>query len=680
MFKNLLRPSLFFNWSQKTFKNKFSFLKQAANALQKQAVINDNNVAFEALKKREEEITTGIITSLALPHLQSQSVIEPFVAVFKVKNLDWQSLDQKPVKLIFLIGVPVDKTNLHLDFISNFSKLMLNETFASKVLNVTSYNGLIKLIDLFNQQKVQDQPAVETKKEYDFVAVTACPTGIAHTFMAKEALEAFAKKHNLYVKVETQGTDGIQNQLTSDDINNAKGVILACDRLIDFSRFYANKNVIEVSTLKAIKKPDEVYELIKNQKGKQLANSAKPTNQTQLAESEGEFNFNNFHKRIYRAILSGVSYMLPFVVFGGILIALSFLIDINNANNAGGNFGTINPVANWLNKLGGISFSLIVPILSAYIAYALVSRQGLLPGFVVGLISSGQFLLNIVLTNGTIEWLAPSQVSSGFFGAIFGGLLSACLIIVQQNYIYKKLPQSLQGIKNILFIPLFGTLFTAGLFWVINIPLIYLNYGLSLFLNIMNSPILAPLLGFVIGLMMCFDLGGPINKAAYVFGVVSLQNQNAGTIAMAAAMLSGMVPPLSIALAASIRKSCFDKQELPAAYACYLIGLSFISEGAIPFVVKKPKVMLTANLIAGAICGALTGAFALSIRAPHGGVFVFALLKTTLQGIEGATLQTGVGIGLALVCLIISMIVGSSIIIGYDLIAKHNQRKQNLNS
>ncbi len=253
MFKNLLRPSLFFNWSQKTFKNKFSFLKQAANALQKQAVINDNNVAFEALKKREEEITTGIITSLALPHLQSQSVIEPFVAVFKVKNLDWQSLDQKPVKLIFLIGVPVDKTNLHLDFISNFSKLMLNETFASKVLNVTSYNGLIKLIDLFNQQKVQDQPAVETKKEYDFVAVTACPTGIAHTFMAKEALEAFAKKHNLYVKVETQGTDGIQNQLTSDDINNAKGVILACDRLIDFSRFYANKNVIEVSTLKAIK-------------------------------------------------------------------------------------------------------------------------------------------------------------------------------------------------------------------------------------------------------------------------------------------------------------------------------------------------------------------------------------------------------------------------------------------
>ncbi|ALA30925.1 fructose-specific PTS transporter subunit EIIC [Mycoplasmoides pneumoniae] len=692
MFKPLLSAELFFNWTAKDFKDKTSFLKQACRVLQAKNCIKEEQIALTALKEREAQITTGIMSKLALPHMQSATVLKPFVAVFKVNNVDWQSLDNQPVKLIFLIGVPKDQGNLHLEFISQFSKLMLQDEFANKVPNIRSFNGLINLIDSFQQTAVASQPVVneaaaqteepkDTNTQYDFVAVTACPTGIAHTFMAKEALEKFARDHNLKVKVETQGTDGIQNQLTESDLNNTKGIILACDRLIDLTRFYGHANVVEVSTTKAIKTPQTVYDQVVKKEGKLLGNkSSDSASQTELKETTEQLSFKDFHKRIYRAILSGVSYMLPFVVFGGILIAIAFLIDINNAGNAGKQFGSKDPIANWFKTLGGLSFGLIVPILSAYIAFALVGRQGLLPGFIVGLISAGKFLLNIDIVTGKIDWATESKVSSGFFGAIFGGLLAAVLIIVQQRYIYRKLPQALQGIKNILFIPLLGTLVTAALFWVINIPLIYLNYGLSKFLQIMDKPYLAPLLGLVIGLMMCFDLGGPVNKAAYVFGVVSLESQNSGTVAMASAILSGMVPPLGIAIAATIRKQCFDKEELPAAYACYVMGLSFISEGAIPFVAKRPKIMLAANLIGGAVCGVLTGAFALTIRAPHGGVFVFALLKTNLEGIAGNTLQIGAGVGLALLALIVSSFISAGIIIGHNLLVVRKKTKQLVNT
>ena len=532
----------------------------------------------------------------------------------------------------------------------------MNQDFVKDLNLIKDYQSLINLLDKYNENK--KEAIIENKSNYDIVAITACPTGIAHTFMAAQRLEDAAKEMGIKIKVETQGTDGSKNVLTQSEIDNAKGAIIAVDKVVDLSRFSGKENVLEMGTKAVIKDPKKEIQNVINNKGKKMPGT-KSTVKGDDIGAEDLMSFKGFGKRLYKGVMSGVSYMLPFVVFGGILIALSFLIDIGNID-AGGNLGSVSPVAKWFNLLGGLAFGLMVPILSAYIAYGLVGKFGLLPGFICGLISAGQFVFQLDPATGSIDWLGTPKSSSGFFGGIAGAFLTSALIIVFVKYVFGKLPKSLNGIKNILFIPLFGTLVIAAVFWIVNIPLIYVNYGFYKFLDIMGgTQYLAPLLGLVIGLMMAVDLGGPINKAAYLFSIATIES-GSGTIAMAASMAGGMVPPLGIALSTSFFRKLWTQEERQTGATLYIMGLSFVSEGAIPFTAKNPKILVPANIIGGAITGLLVGALQITLQAPHGGVFVFALVKTSL--FEGIDLQIGLGITLYIVSILAGAIISMLII------------------
>lgn len=655
----------------KQYKTKKEALQSFTKLLKEKKYVSSSTKALELALKREDEFSTGIGNAIAIPHIRDDVVLKSCVLFAKIKpSLDWQSVDNQKVEFVFFIAMDTQSgANSHMDVIASLSKLFMNEQFISEIKLVKNYKNLIEVIEKFSheqdeekQHKQENTNLANDSSSYDVVAITACPTGIAHTFMAAKKLEDTAKEMNIKIKVETQGTEGSRNTLTQEDINNAKGVILACDKVIDLTRFAGKENVLEISTSAVIKDAKKQINNILENKGHQMAGSKKDTKASGSFDGgEDLISFQKFGKRLYKSLMTGVSYMLPFVVFGGILIALAFLIDIGHAGdpNSVSNLGSIEPAAKWFKSLGDVAFGMIVPILSAYIAFALVGKFGLLPGFVTGLISSGKFLFALNPSTGQIDWLGAvgsDNATSGFFGAIIGGFLSAALIIVFVKYIFGKLPQSLNGIKNILFIPLFGTLAISALFWIVNIPLIYLNYGFTQLLTIINDAGLTILLGLILGLMMASDLGGPINKAAYVFGITSLENislnDGTGTAIMAAVMAAGMVPPLGIALSASINRKLWSKEERTAAYSNYIMGLSFISEGAIPFTAEKPKILVPANLVGGALTGLLSAAFGITLNAPHGGVFVFALVRSNLDKTWDAGTSIGAGVGLYIVAIL----------------------------
>ncbi|QZX49375.1 fructose-specific PTS transporter subunit EIIC [Mycoplasma sp. E35C] len=660
--KSFLKPDLFLN--NLSFNNKQEALKYFGEYLVKHNYASDANLVYEKAIERENQFSTGIGNKIALPHIRNGVMKQPVILVAKVNSMDWQSLDNRNVEVIFFIALDENSSgNVHLEIIGNLSRKLINKEFSDALLNVDSYEKLVNLLTNDDEKKADNQienndiksNSLSNDSGYDLVAITACPTGIAHTFMAAEILEKTAKEMNLKIKVETQGTEGPKNVLSQEEINNAKGVIIAVDKVVDLSRFSGKNNVIETGTKTVIKDAKSTIQTILDNKGKTLEGTkpnASSSQQTLSSDAADMMSFKGFHKRIYKAIMNGVSYMLPFVVFGGIMIALAFLIDINHAGDK--SYGSVTDGAKWFKTLGDIAFGLIVPILCAYMAYGLVGKFGLLPGFICGLISSGKFIFDINIETGVVNWFAPSSVSSGFFGAIGGALLTAVILIVLVKYIFNKMPKSLNGIKNILFIPLIGTLLIVVIFWILNIPLIYLNWGFSKLLNLINERnYLLPLLGLVIGLMMSFDLGGPINKAAYLFSIATLNDANSGTVAMAASMASGMVPPLGIALTATFFKNIYDKDERQAAFTNYIMGLSFVSEGAIPFTAKNPKIMVPANLIGGMLTGLLVGIFQITLAAPHGGVFVFALVKTNLLQTDNTSLIIGAGVGLYILSIII---------------------------
>lgn len=650
--------------TNKSFKDKKEALSFFANLLVEKKYAKNSETVLNKALERESQFSTGIGNGLAIPHIRDDVMNKSVILFANIKPVNWESLDNLPVEKVFFIAMSSKEgENSHMDVIANLSKLFMNQEFVDKLAKVNSYDSLIKLINEYTESESKESVTQESKKEtsessgYDVVAITACPTGIAHTFMAAQRLEDGAKELGIKVKVETQGTDGPKNVLTQEEINNAKGVIIAVDKVVQLDRFAGKENVLEMGTKAVIKDPIKELKRSLNKEGKKMEGKKASSNSTEIG-SEDLITFKGFGKKSYKAIMNGVSYMLPFVVFGGIMIALAFLIDIQNAGD--GNYGSVLPIAKWFKLFGGLAFDVIVPILCAYIAYGMVGKFGLLPGFVCGFMSIGKFVTTVDINTGNINWLQQvtgSDAQSGFFGGIIGAFLTAAVLIVLIKYVFVYLPQSLNGVKNILFIPLFGTLIIGALFWIINIPLIYVNYGFRQFLNILQGQsYLSALLGLVIGAMMAFDLGGPINKAAYVFSTVSLtaaDGSSQATIAMVASMAGGMVPPIGIALSLTFFRKLWTKEDRQTTITLWIMGLSFVSEGAIPFTTKKPKLLVPANVIGGAITGLLVGALSITLAAPHGGVFVFALVKTTLFG------SNELNIGLGITFYILAIIAGA---------------------
>ncbi|MGL4342951.1 MAG: PTS fructose transporter subunit IIABC [Metamycoplasmataceae bacterium] len=635
------------------FDYKFKSKKDAIETLSKILVDkgfgeNAKKIANSALE-REKEFSTGIGNKIAMPHIRIPEMKKSVLLYAKVDPIDWDSLDNKKIEHIFFIALN-DKDNVHMEIIQSLSKNIMNPEFIDKLDKNKTYKGLI---ELFKSSNIEEKEIIQANEngKYDIVAITACPTGIAHTYMARDALIAKAKEMGVSIKVETQGTEGARNNLTQQEIDNAGGVILAIDRAVDLGRFSNHENILETSTRKVMKKADEEIQFILDKKGQKLKTNG---NSEKSENDQVSFNFDNFGKRLYKALMTGISYMLPFVIFGGIMIAIAFMIDIPN-KDSGGNFGTINPGAKWFKAIGDLSFGLMIPMLSAYIAYALVGKIGLLPAFVTGMISAGK----MGDFGDGMGWLGtPAGVNSGFFGAIAGGILVSVLIILLMKYIVIHVPKSLNGIMQILIIPFLGTLIIVGLFFLVNIPFLYINDGFSWMLNeIGKNSSLTILLGLMLGLMMATDMGGPINKSAYVFATLTLNNAaGEGSYAMASVMAAGMVPPLGIALSTAIfRKKLWTKEEVDTTAANVIMGLSFITEGAIPFAAKNPKVIIPASMMGAGVAGLLSAAFQIKLGAPHGGIFVFALVKSDMFNTDAMAI--GMGITLYLVAIITGAIV-----------------------
>lgn len=583
----------------------------------------------EALKLREKQLSTALQNGVAIPHGEIDGLKEPMVVVARTgTNVNWKTLDNSKVRIAIAILVPKNSSDMHFEILTKLSKQLINEEFV-KQIKTGSAIKVAELINGINKSAKKTTPKVVKGKKYDVVGVTACVTGIAHTYMAAEAIEKEAKNLGLSYKVETQGRT-TQNKLTKEEIKAAKYVIIATDIDVDMSRF-AGVEIIKTTTKGAIKNPKSLFD---SQKSIPMKSIVKAISDKKIERSEKEITFDNFWSRSYKSLMTGVSHMLPFVVFGGIMIALSFLIDINNAGDP--DYGSVSPIAGWFNGIGGISMGLMVPILSAYISFNMIGKQGLLPGFVIGMIAAGSGpAWTEIFGIGAPEWAgeAGSQIaSSGFIGAMAGSLLGVAIYMGVMISIDKVISDKLRGIKQILLYPLFGTFFAAGIFWFLNIPLTYLFWGLFAGLDGMKSLNALWLLGLVLGGMMAIDMGGPINKTAYIFGTVML-GTTTYSVEMAAVMAGGMVPPLAIAMATMFgRKTLWDKSDVASGYNNWIMGASFITEGAIPFAAKYSKSIMPSIITGSALAGALVGAFQIGLAAPHGGLFTMALVRTEMFG------------------------------------------------
>ncbi|UWD33922.1 PTS fructose transporter subunit IIABC [Mesomycoplasma molare] len=663
LFKN--KDTIFLNTN---LESKDDVLKFFAKELFLKKYGADEEKIYKLFKERENQSSTGFGNNIAMPHFGDETMNESTLLFARVNDIDWNSIDNQPVKYIFGIAFSKnDRENSHIEVISKLAKFIDKEEFKKELSTVNSSEEFLSLIQKF-EEETQEQISVSSNnnKEYDIVAVTACPTGIAHTYLAEQKLIEQAKAMNLTIKVETQGAEGIKNSLSIEEIKNAKGVIIAIDREIEKGKFAHNDNIVEISTQKAIHKPEEQIKKILENKGQKIKVAKKLGDQN---SDQDELSFAGFGKKMHRSLLNGISYMLPFIVFGGIILALGFIIDLITGSLSGkdinsaeflSNFGFNNSIAKLFFEIGKIGLGLAVPVLAAYISFAIVGRQGLLPGFVVGSIASGGvkgtygFLLDSITNSGVQKPGDFLGTGSGFVGAILGAFYVGAMVIVFSKYVFGNLPKTFNGIKNILFIPLLGTIAIALSFWLVNIVLIYINLGLVLLLQLMqNKPYLAWLLGVVLGSMMAVDLGGPINKAAYIFGTLTIVNGNS-SVSMAAVMIAGMVPPLGISLSMIMHKKLWTKEEIEAGKISNIIfGLSFISEGAIPYTSKNPKVLIPSNIVGGAVAGMISALLGVNIVAPHGGIFVVFLAKSNLF------VNNAVSIGMGILFWFIALFIGA---------------------
>ncbi len=588
---------------------------------------------MQGLKAREKEMPTALENGFSIPHAVVAGLEQPVIVVAKwEKEIDWSAPDKKPVDTSIAIFVPEGARDEHLKILGKVSTLLLKRDDQDKFKSMSDK----QIIDAINSLNADDTKNVN-KGSYDIVAVTSCPTGVAHTFMAAEALEIAAKELGYTIKVEKQGQSTVDH-LTQDEINGAKHIIFAVGKSIDESRFGGRK-VHRTSVQAPIKDGASVInEAVKGLKLSDVKSSVRSTGGAQQVNVEAALDFENFGARIWNGVLAGVSYMLPFVVVGGIMVALSFLIDMPKYNEMqelgmADQFGNYTAAAHWVNQFGSLAFGMMVPILTAYLMYSMVGRQGLVVGFVIGYIAigSGPNWIEAFNYNGwSPEAMEGSTAASGFIGGIAGGVMASAIIILLDQMWNRILPDSLQGAKMILILP-FSAVAIAGIaFWFINIPLTFVSWGLFEVLDFVgNLPGGIVLFGLVAGAMACVDYGGPVNKAAYIFGVTTLASAGStGSIWMASVSAACIIPPLGIALATCFgRKTLWDDQDIAAGYTNWILGATHITEGAIPFATKYAKDIYIQTMISGAITAALVGLAHIGTMAPHGGVLTFALLK-----------------------------------------------------
>ena len=600
-------------------KSKSEALDQIVDLMVKSEKINDKEAYRKQVYAREEESTTGIGEGIAIPHGKCDAVTKPGLAAMVVKDgVDFDSLDGEPVTLMFLIAAPNTEDNIHLDVLSKLSVLLMNEEFTESLRNAKTVEEFMNIINDADEKEAgiderlagadEESTAEETTGKVKILAVTSCPTGIAHTYMAAEGIEKAAKAKECAVKVETRGSGGAKNVLTAKEIEEADGIIVAADAQVPLDRF-DGKKVIVCQVSDGISKADELVDRVIN--GDVPVYHA--ANGAEVKESNSGKSSGIGH-RIYTQLMNGVSHMLPFVVGGGILIALAFLIDglcvDMNALSAAdrGNFGTITPVAAQLKTIGNLAFGLMLPVLAGYIGEAIGDRPALAVGFVGGLMAA----------NG----------KSGFLGALVAGFVSGYLILLLRK-LCDKLPEALEKIAPVLIYPVFGIL------------------GIGLLMNFAVEPIMGAIntalnngltgmggsskivLGLILGGMMAIDMGGPFNKAAYVFGTAAIAAGNYDI--MAAVMIGGMTPPCAIALATLLFKNKFTKSEREAGPTNFVMGLAFITEGAIPYAAADPLHVLPSCIVGSAVAGALSMAFGCTLMAPHGGIFVFPVVGNALM-------------------------------------------------
>lgn len=608
-------------------------LNQCIDLMAKSGKIADVEKYRKGVFAREEEGTTGIGMGIAIPHCKSDAVTKAGLAAMVVKDgVDFESLDGTPAKIIFLIAAPNTEDNVHLQVLSKLSVMLMDEQFTNSLINAGSVDEFLNIIDSAEKAKDEKEAAkeakakepAEVKKDDVFiVAVTACPTGIAHTYMAAEAIEKKAKELGYQVKVETRGSGGAKNVLTDDEIAKATGVIVACDTNVPTDRF-DGKKVIECQVSDGINKAEELIKRIASGDAPVFkASGKKEASHSSVGGKE------SVGHQIYKHLMNGVSHMLPFVVGGGILIAIAFLIDgfsvdLNSLPaDQRANFGTITQAAAMFKGIGGTAFGFMLPILAGFIAMSIADRPGLAVGFVGGSIAA----------NGT----------SGFLGALVAGFVAGYIVLLLKK-VFSKLPESLDGMKPVLLYPLLG-IFLVGVImqFVVEPPIGALNTAINNGLNGLNGAS-AVVLGVLLGGMMSVDMGGPVNKAAYVFGTASIAAGNYNI--MAAVMIGGMVPPIAIALATIFFKNKFTAEERKAGPTNFIMGLSFITEGAIPFAASDPLHVLPACVVGSAVAGGLSMAFGCTLMAPHGGIFVVPTIGNPLMYLVALVIGSFIACGL----------------------------------
>ncbi|HEM3471810.1 TPA: PTS sugar transporter subunit IIA [Streptococcus suis] len=590
--------------------------------------VTDFDVFKTGIMNREAQTTTGLGDGIAMPHAKNAAVKEATVLFAKSnKGVDYASLDGQPTDLFFMIAAPEGANDTHLSALAELSKYLMKAGFADRLRAATNPEEVIAVFDTAEaaDKAVEEVVASPSGDRPFIVAVTACTTGIAHTYMAEEALKKQAAEMGVDIKVETNGASGVGNKLTAEDIKNAAGVIIAADKAVDMPRFNG-KPLVSRPVAAGIKQPEELINLILE--GKASAYTASEGVAT--VESSEKLSLG---KAFYKHLMSGVSQMLPFVIGGGILIALAFLFDgaLGVPQDSLGSLGSYHEIAAMFMKIGGAAFGFMLPLLAGYIAYSIAEKPGLVAGFVAGAIaSSGLAFGKIPYAAGGEETLALAGVSSGFLGALVGGFLAGGVVLVLRNAL-RNLPKSLQGLNAILLLPLLGTAITGFLMFFVNIPMAAINTGMNNFLAGLEGSS-AILLGLVLGGMMAVDMGGPVNKAAYVFGTGTLAATVAdgGSVAMAAVMAGGMVPPLAVFVATLLFKDKFTQEERNSGLTNIVMGLSFITEGAIPFGAADPARAIPSFIAGSALAGALVGLSGIQLMAPHGGIFVIALTSNPL--------------------------------------------------
>ena len=611
--------------------DKEGVINEMVQSLVDNGVVTDFDTFKAGIMNREAQTSTGLGDGIAMPHSKNEAVKEATVLFAKSnKGVDYASLDGQPTDLFFMIAAPEGANDTHLAALAELSKYLMKPGFADKLRQASTPDQVIAAFDAEEQEAAAEEAkkaeAVKEAASSDkplIVAVTACTTGIAHTYMAEEALIKKGEEMGVTVRVETNGASGVGNRLTAEEIAKAEGVIIAADKAVETARF-DGKKLISKPVAAGIRQTEELIQTILDGK----ADVFHAENAAQASASQEKLSLGG---AFYKHLMSGVSQMLPFVIGGGILIALAFLIDqvLGVPQDQLSSLGSYHVLAAQFKTIGGVAFGFMLPVLAGYIGFSIAEKPGFVAGFIAGSIaSSGSAFGNIAY--GAAKGELPAAVSSGFLGALVGGFLAGGVVLLLRKAL-AGLPRSLDGIRSILLLPLLGVGLTGFLMFLINVPMAAINTGLNNFLSSLSGSS-AVLLGFLVGGMMAVDMGGPVNKAAYVFATGTLAESVAsgGSIVMAAVMAAGMVPPLAVFVATVLFKDKFTQEERDSGLTNIVMGLSFITEGAIPFGAADPARAIPSFIAGSALTGALVGLAGLKLMAPHGGIFVIALTSNPL--------------------------------------------------